>query len=93
MPQGEQKISFGQLDNFLKIAPIIGICALAYLQTLFPSKQDFEKIHDTMHEVEKQVIQLTALQNNVTDNSRAIADIQKTIQEIQINIVKLQKAP
>ena len=46
-----------------------------------------------MHEVEKQVIQLTALQNNVTDNSRAIADIQKTIQEIQINIVKLQKAP
>tara|TARA_R100000322_G_scaffold126005_1_gene82608 strand:- start:706 stop:987 length:282 start_codon:yes stop_codon:yes gene_type:complete len=93
MPEKDTKISFAQLDNFLKIAPIIGICALAYLQTLFPSKADFEKIHDAMHDVEKQVLQLTSLQNNVSDNSRAIADIQKSIQKIQIDIVKLEKMP
>ena len=38
-------------------------------------------------------LQLTSLQNNVSDNSRAIADIQKSIQKIQIDIVKLEKLP
>ena len=28
----------------LKIAPIIGLAVLAYLQTLFPSKVEFEKL-------------------------------------------------
>ena len=44
-----------------------------------------------MRQVEKQVLQLTALQNSVSDNTRAITDIQKTIQQIQIDIVRLQK--
>jgi len=91
MHKEEQKVSFSQLDNFLKVAPILGICALAYLQTLFPSKQDFDKIHDTMHDVEKQVLQLTALQSNVSNNTIAITDLNKTIQQMRIDIVKLQK--
>ncbi len=74
------KIGFNNLDNFLKVAPIIGLCIIAYLQTLFPSKADFKEMNDTMRQVEKQVLQLTALQNSVTDNSRTIDEIQKTIQ-------------
>tara|TARA_R100000005_G_C4822828_1_gene103234 strand:+ start:70 stop:360 length:291 start_codon:yes stop_codon:yes gene_type:complete len=85
------KIGFNNLDNFLKVAPIIGLCIIAYLQTLFPSKADFKEMNDTMRQVEKQVLQLTALQNSVSDNTRAITDIQKTIQQIQIDIVRLQK--
>ena len=38
------KVKFADLDTFLKIAPIIGLAVLAYLQTLFPSKIEFEKI-------------------------------------------------
>ena len=38
------KITFADLDNFLKIAPIIGLAILAYLQTLFPSKTEFKEI-------------------------------------------------
>ena len=38
------KITFADLDNFLKIAPIIGLAILAYLQTLFPSKAEFKEI-------------------------------------------------
>ncbi len=85
------KIGFNNLDNFLKVAPIIGLCIIAYLQTLFPSKADFKEMNDTMRQVEKQVLQLTALQNSVTDNSRTIDEIQKTIQQMQIDIVRLQK--
>ena len=40
------KVGFGDLDTFLKIAPIIGLAILAYLQTLFPSKVEFEKLED-----------------------------------------------
>ena len=48
MPNTQPKVSFNNLDTFLKLAPIIGLAVLAYLQTLFPSKDDFSKIHDTM---------------------------------------------
>ena len=40
-----KKISFTDLDTFLKIAPMIGLAVLAYLQTLFPSKAEFEVLH------------------------------------------------
>ena len=82
--------SFNNLDTFLKLAPIIGLAVLAYLQTLFPSKDDFSKIHDTMHEVEKQVILLTAMQNTVNQNARNINDVQKAITQIQIDMVKIE---
>ena len=91
MEKEPAKIGFSNLDNFLKVAPIIGLCIIAYLQTLFPSKADFKEMNDTMRQVEKQVLQLTALQNSVTDNSRTIDEIQKTIQQMQIDIVRLQK--
>ncbi len=90
MPSIQQKVSFNNLDTFLKLAPIIGLAILAYLQTLFPSKEDFSKIHDTMHDVEKQVIILTAMQNTVNQNARNISDIQKAITQIQIDMVKIQ---
>lgn len=90
MPSIQQKVSFNNLDTFLKLAPIIGLAILAYLQTLFPSKEDFSEIHDTMHDVEKQVIILTAMQNTVNQNARNISDIQKAITQIQIDMVKIQ---
>ena len=90
MPNTETKVSFNNLDTFLKLAPIIGLAVLAYLQTLFPSKDDFSKIHDTMHEVEKQVILLTAMQNTVNQNARNISDVQKAITQIQIDMVKIE---
>ena len=43
MENSDKKISFGDLDTLLKIAQIIGLHFLAYLQTLFPSKAEFYK--------------------------------------------------
>ena len=53
MPSENKKISFGDLDGFLKFAPIIGVGILAYLQTLFPSKIEFEKLEDHLIQMDK----------------------------------------
>jgi hypothetical protein len=91
---GEQvipKVSFTQLDNFLKFAPIIGLAIIAYLQSLFPSKEQFDKLHTTIHDVEKQIITLTTLQNKVDDHSRRLDAITTKIQSLEIQIVKINK--
>ena len=55
MCEGNKKISFADLDGFLKFAPIIGIGVLAYLQTLFPSKVEFEKLEDHLIQMDKKI--------------------------------------
>jgi len=54
-----KKISFADLDAFLKFAPIIGIGVLAYLQTLFPSKIEFEKLEDHLIQMDKKITEIT----------------------------------
>ena len=49
----KSKITFADLDNFLKIAPIIGLAILAYLQTLFPSKDEFKEIQTQLIQMDK----------------------------------------
>ena len=51
MQDTKGRVSFADLDTFLKVAPMIGLFVLGYLQTLFPSKIEFEKI-------EQQLIQM-----------------------------------
>tara|TARA_R100000656_G_scaffold38586_1_gene32445 strand:- start:315 stop:608 length:294 start_codon:yes stop_codon:yes gene_type:complete len=89
--QTAQKVSFTHLDNFLKFAPIVGLAIIAYLQSLFPSKAEFEKMHATMHEIEKQIITLTTLQNKVDDHSRRLDILTTKIQALEIQIVKQNK--
>ena len=59
MGEGNKKISFADLDGFLKFAPIIGIGVLAYLQTLFPSKLEFEKLEDHLIQMDKKITEIT----------------------------------
>ena len=40
----ENKVKFADLDTFLKIAPIIGLAILAYLNSLYPSRIEFKEI-------------------------------------------------
>ena len=84
MPSENKKISFGDLDGFLKFAPIIGIGILAYLQTLFPSKVEFEKLEDHLIQMDKKITEITILQKDTSDNSSAIRDLNTRLREIEI---------
>ena len=85
------KIGFQNLDNFLKVAPIIGIGIIAYFQSLFPSKADFDKMTQSMFQIEKEIIEIKTLQNSVDMNTKAIQDIQKQLQTLEIQIVRMQQ--
>ena len=91
MSNNDGKVGFNNLDNFLKVAPMIGLAVIAYFQSLFPSKADFDKMTQSMYQIEKQIIEIKTLQGNVDVNTKAIQDIQKTVQALQIDIVRMQQ--
>ena len=68
----KSKITFADLDNFLKIAPIIGLAILAYLQTLFPSKDEFKEIQ----KIQDAYINCLADETNMT-----VAQIKKYLKQ------------
>ena len=89
----KHKVTFAHLDSFLKFAPIVGLILIAYLQSLFPTKEQFDKLHATIHDVEKQIIMLTTLENNVANNSMRLDTLSTKIQSLEIQIVSLKKTP
>ena len=88
MGEGNKKISFADLDGVLKFAPIIGIGVLAYLQTLFPSKLEFEKLEDHLIQMDKKITEITILQKDTSDNSNAIRDLNARLRQIEIDLAK-----
>jgi len=88
MSNESRKISFADLDGFLKFAPIIGIGILAYLQTLFPSKVEFEKLEDHLIQMDKKITEITILQKDTSDNASAIRDLSSRLRQIEINLAK-----
>ena len=93
MPSENKKISFGDLDGFLKFAPIIGIGILAYLQTLFPSKVEFEKLEDHLIQMDKKITEITILQKDTSNNTAAISNLNNRLREIEIALAKHQINP
>ena len=91
MPNENKKISFGDLDGFLKFAPIIGIGILAYLQTLFPSKVEFEKLEDHLIQMDKKITEITILQKDTSNNTSAISSLNDRLREIEIALAKHDK--
>jgi hypothetical protein len=82
------KVGFTDLDTFLKIAPIIGLAVLAYLQTLFPSKVEFDKVHDKLIQMDKKITEMTVLQKAITGNSGDIDRIETRLRLIEVDIAR-----
>ena len=88
MGEGNKKISFADLDGFLKFAPIIGIGVLAYLQTLFPSKLEFEKLEDHLIQMDKKITEMTVLQKAITGNTSDIKQMDDRLRFLEVAIAK-----
>jgi len=88
MSDNTNKISFADLDTFLKVAPIIGLFVLGYLQTLFPSKAEFEKVHDKLIQMDKKITEMTVLQKAITSNTGDIDQIETRLRLMEVEIAR-----
>ena len=88
MSEKDKKISFGDLDTFLKIAPIIGLALLTYLQTLFPSKPEFEKLEQHLIQMDKKITEMTVLQKAITSNAGDIRLMGTRLRFLEVEIAR-----
>tara|TARA_B100001094_G_C18051643_1_gene730318 strand:+ start:300 stop:629 length:330 start_codon:yes stop_codon:yes gene_type:complete len=84
----DKRVGFGDLDTFLKVAPIIGLAILAYLQTLFPSKVEFEKLEQHLIQMDKKITEMTVLQKAITSNSLNIKQIDDRLRFLELEVAK-----
>ena len=88
MSVNKSRVGFADLDTFLKVAPIIGLFVLGYLQTLFPSKVEFEKVHDKLIQMDKKITEMAVLQNAISSNSGDINEIETRLRLIEVDIAR-----
>jgi len=84
----KSKITFADLDNFLKIAPIIGLAILAYLQTLFPSKDEFKEIQTQLIQMDKKITEMTVLQKAITSNTSDLKQIDQRLRVLELEVAR-----
>ena len=84
----KSKITFADLDNFLKIAPIIGLAILAYLQTLFPSKDEFKEIQTQLIQMDKKITEMTVLQKAITSNTADLKQIDQRLRILELEVAR-----
>ena len=82
------KITCADLDNFLKIAPIIGLAILAYLQTLFPSKTEFKEIQTQLIQMDKKITEMTVLQKAITSNTSDLKQIDQRLRILELEVAR-----
>jgi len=88
MSDTKNKVGFTDLDTFLKVAPIIGLFVLGYLQTLFPSKMEFDKVHDKLIQMDKKITEMAVLQKAISSNSGDINEIETRLRLIEVDIAR-----
>jgi TolA-binding protein len=84
----DDKVKFADLDTFLKIAPIIGLALLAYLQTLFPSKVEFKEIQTQLIQMDKKITEMTVLQKAITNNTIDLKQIDNRLRFLEVEVAK-----
>ena len=87
-PSDKVKIGFGDLDTFLKIAPVIGISVLAYLQTMFPSKVEFEKLEQHLIQMDKKITEISVLQQSTSNNTVKIDSIEDRLRAVERDMAR-----
>ena len=84
----ENKVKFADLDTFLKIAPIIGLAILAYLNSLYPSKVEFKEIQTQLIQMDKKITEMTVLQKAITNNTIDLKQIDNRLRFLEVEVAK-----
>jgi len=84
----ENKIKFADLDTFLKIAPIVGLAVLAYLNSLYPSRIEFKEIQTQLIQMDKKITEMTVLQKAITGNTVDLKQIDARLRFLEVEVAK-----
>jgi len=84
----ENKVKFADLDTFLKVAPIIGLAILAYLNSLYPSRVEFKEIQTQLIQMDKKITEMTVLQKAITSNTVDIKQINNRLRFLEVELAK-----
>ena len=84
----ENKIKFADLDTFLKIAPIIGLAVLAYLNSLYPSRIEFKEIQTQLIQMDKKITEMTVLQKAITNNTVDLKQMEDRLRFLEVELAK-----
>ena len=88
MTTSKNKIAFADLDTFLKVAPILGLAVLAYLQTLFPSKDEFKEIQTQLIQMDKKITEMTVLQKAITSNTSDLKQMDTRMRFLELEVAR-----
>ena len=78
------------LDHIQKYGTLIGIICIAYLQTLFPSKADFEALNKKFNEIDKKITELSFVQLTINQQQVKLADVEIRLRQLELDIVKIK---
>lgn len=78
------------LDILQKYGTLIGVILIAYLQTLFPSKTDFQNLSNKFSEVDKKISELSYMQVTINQQQVKLAEIEVRLRQLELDIVKVK---
>ena len=69
----------------------MGVAFIAYLQTMFPSKESFMELEKKIDGLEKQLTEIVIIQNAVQRNGTKIDNIEDRIRQMELELAKQKK--
>jgi hypothetical protein len=81
-------VGTGILDLVSKYGTFLGIGLIAYLQTMFPSKEAFMELEKKINNIDKQLIEITVIQKSVDKNTNKIDTLSERLRLLEIDVAK-----
>lgn len=81
-------VSTGILDLVSKYGTFLGIGLIAYLQTMFPSKEAFMELERKLNNIDKQLIEITIIQKSVDKNTDKIEPLSERLRLLELEVAR-----
>ena len=81
-------VGTGILDLVSKYGTFLGIGLIAYLQTMFPSKESFMELEKKINNIDKQLIEITVIHKTVDKNITKIEALSERLRLLELEVAK-----
>ena len=84
-------VGSGILELVSRYGTVMGVAFIAYLQTMFPSKESFMELEKKIDGLEKQLTEIVIIQNAVQRNGTKIDNLEDRIRQMELELAKQKK--